>query len=383
MTDARLQFSLPSHPKTQKLIRRLNPHGEVGAWFLVRMILWTCQVRPSGDLSRMTDEDLEIAVHWTGQAGTLVAAMAEVGFLDGAEGERRWHDWCVHQPWAAGAKSRRDQATWNGLMRKGLEYAKMKRPDLFARISAEANTKNGKRNEANRFKIGSGPLQNDQNGLFDNATESQQEAVRFTFGSGMKQTAAFLPAPSPSLNKSTPQPPRGDASPQALSPDEPLPLKALPPSKEKKKTGERARNLILDALMAAAGHDIQHTTSAEWKRGAAALAQIRSADPDVTPAQLAAAARAYRQEWPAMTLTVTALASHWSRFRASSPPPEGGHSGGGGGRYGSPFCAFWQDWCNSHLGWQLDLDADWLTLPINRRKEAIDAYDRDQDQLPT
>jgi hypothetical protein len=105
--DARIKVALPTHPKTVKLHRRL---GADGCWSLVCLILWCAQNRADGDLTGMTDEDIEIAAHWTGAAGAFIAELADIGWLDGAgEGSYTVHDWQMHQPYAsnAGARSRR------------------------------------------------------------------------------------------------------------------------------------------------------------------------------------------------------------------------------------------------------------------------------------
>ena len=101
--DARIAIGLPSHPKTKKLIRRI---GEGGAWRLVCLFLWTAANRPNGDLSGMTDEDIELAIDWSGEPGAFIAAMIGVRFLDGEEGNRSIHDWAEHNPWAATASLR-------------------------------------------------------------------------------------------------------------------------------------------------------------------------------------------------------------------------------------------------------------------------------------
>jgi hypothetical protein len=49
----------------------------------------------------MSDEDIEIAATWSGESETFVRTLAEVGFLDGAQGAYRIHDWAEHNPWAA------------------------------------------------------------------------------------------------------------------------------------------------------------------------------------------------------------------------------------------------------------------------------------------
>lgn len=114
MQDARISTGLPSHPKTKKLIKRL---GQASAWNLVCLILWAASNRSDGDLSGMTVEDIELAADWAGQDGAFVAALTEVRFLDGQDGEYMLHDWHEHNPWAAGAEMRSAKARWNAAKR--------------------------------------------------------------------------------------------------------------------------------------------------------------------------------------------------------------------------------------------------------------------------
>lgn len=81
--DARIAVGLPQHPKTKKLIKRL---GQAAAWNLVCLILWAASSRSDGDLSGLSDEDIELAADWTGADGAFVAALLEVRFLDGQDG---------------------------------------------------------------------------------------------------------------------------------------------------------------------------------------------------------------------------------------------------------------------------------------------------------
>ena len=77
--DARIAIGLPAHPKTKKLIRRL---GDGAAWRLVCLFLWAASNRSDGDLTGLTDEDIELAVDWTGAEGEFASALVEVGFLE-------------------------------------------------------------------------------------------------------------------------------------------------------------------------------------------------------------------------------------------------------------------------------------------------------------
>ncbi len=111
-TDARLSLGFPHHQKTKKLERRF---GAPGPWAFVKLILWASQNHPDGDLTGVSDEDIEIAVDWNPALGSLVVTLAEVKFLDGAEGERRVHDWAQHNPWVVGAPMRSSKGRWNAI----------------------------------------------------------------------------------------------------------------------------------------------------------------------------------------------------------------------------------------------------------------------------
>ena len=131
MSDARLSTALPGHPKMKRLVHRLH---EAGAWGFVRLILWAAENRPSGDLSGQSDEDLELAVDWHGEAGALIATLEAIGFVDGAENGRRIHDWLSHQPWCAGKEDRSDKGRFASLIKwYGIEGAIEKMPDFYRR----------------------------------------------------------------------------------------------------------------------------------------------------------------------------------------------------------------------------------------------------------
>lgn len=133
MTDIRLAASFPTHPKTKKLIKRL---GQGGAWAAVCLFLWARGSRPDGDLSGMTDEDIELAADWSGDDGAFVGAMVAVGYLDGSAGEYQIHDWAEHQPWSAGADDRKQRAAWRALCKHhGRDGAAERMPEYAARMN--------------------------------------------------------------------------------------------------------------------------------------------------------------------------------------------------------------------------------------------------------
>lgn len=132
MGDTRIINSLPNHPKTKKLIRRL---GDSGAWKLVCLFLWVASNKPDGVLTNMSVEDVELAVDWSGEEGDFVAALVDVGFLDDHDGELSLHDWEVHNPWAAGAPARKAKAQKAALTK---HYGK----DEAARMMQDASSDN-------------------------------------------------------------------------------------------------------------------------------------------------------------------------------------------------------------------------------------------------
>src|SRR5690606_2476278 len=86
--DVRIQTTLPAHPKTKRLLRAL---GTEAGWYLVRLFLWAAENRSDGDLTGITDDDIELAIDWPGAPMAFVEALASSGFLDGSEQSRRIH----------------------------------------------------------------------------------------------------------------------------------------------------------------------------------------------------------------------------------------------------------------------------------------------------
>ncbi len=116
--DCRISTALPRHPKTVKLIRRLQ---ERAAWFFVCLLLWVADNRPDGDLAGLTGEDLEIAANWNGEPGAFISALVAVRFLDGEPGAYTVHDWAEHNPYVASRPQRIEasrqagKARWEGV----------------------------------------------------------------------------------------------------------------------------------------------------------------------------------------------------------------------------------------------------------------------------
>jgi hypothetical protein len=77
---------------------------------LVCLFLWVGEERWTGDLSGLSDDDLEEEADWDGERGALVAALIEVGFIDGSPMARSIHDWAEHNPYASGKGQRIEKA---------------------------------------------------------------------------------------------------------------------------------------------------------------------------------------------------------------------------------------------------------------------------------
>lgn len=101
--DVRIATGLRNHRKTKRLRRLL---GADACWSLVCLFLWAGEERWTGDLSGLTDADIEEEAGWEGEPGALVAALVEVGFVSGDAGRRAIHDWQEHNPYAASKGSR-------------------------------------------------------------------------------------------------------------------------------------------------------------------------------------------------------------------------------------------------------------------------------------
>lgn len=113
-TDYRIDLSWRDSIKRKKLARRLGPEG-----VLALMDLWgaTAEHRAEGVLAGWDQEDIEIQAGWAGQAGELVATLAELCLLDFDEKTNTYsiHDWVIWNPYAAAGEKRREIA------RKGAE----------------------------------------------------------------------------------------------------------------------------------------------------------------------------------------------------------------------------------------------------------------------
>jgi hypothetical protein len=96
--DCRISTDFLRHPKTRKLKRRL---GTDGVFALLALWLFTSDAKSDGDLSGMSDEEVELAADWEGEPGALIHALTETRFLDGVTGSYSIHNWAKRNPFAA------------------------------------------------------------------------------------------------------------------------------------------------------------------------------------------------------------------------------------------------------------------------------------------
>ena len=177
-SDARISVGLPGHPKTKKLIRRL---GQAAGWNFVCLILWAVANRSDGDLSGLSDEDIELSAEWDGAPGAFVSELVAVRFLDGQPGGYNLHDWDEHNPWAAGAEMRSAKARWNAAKRHhGVAAADRLVPEYAATRTATSNADSNPDSTAN--------------------SNAEPESSNAPYPS---------PSPSPLPNQDTPHTPQG------------------------------------------------------------------------------------------------------------------------------------------------------------------------------
>jgi hypothetical protein len=181
-TDARISTTLPSHPKMKKLIRRLGPAGAYG---LVCLFLWVAGNRSDGDLAGMTDEDIELAIDWSGDNGAFVRELLAIGFLDGDPGQRRVHDWSDHNPWAAGSAKRAEKSKWAALCKQYGRHEAARMMPEYAR-TVQSNTAESAQGS-----------QDGASGMRDAVPESASRTPEADSGSAPSPSPSPIPIPIP------------------------------------------------------------------------------------------------------------------------------------------------------------------------------------------
>jgi len=82
------------HRKLKILMLRLGLPRPHAIGLLECLAHYVALYHPTGDISKLTDEEIEVAAaEWTGEPGAFLRAAIEVGFIDRDEAGTRLHDW--------------------------------------------------------------------------------------------------------------------------------------------------------------------------------------------------------------------------------------------------------------------------------------------------
>ena len=137
-SDIRIAVGWADHPKTERLARACGPDA---CRCLIRLWSWTACNRPTGDMAGLTDEDLEIAAGWRGDAGKFITALRDLRWVDGEAPAYQMHEWAEHESWASAAPERsetaREAGKASGVARR---RNKNERNEQGVRIPFERNT---------------------------------------------------------------------------------------------------------------------------------------------------------------------------------------------------------------------------------------------------
>ena len=108
-SDLRLACDWADHWKTRGLIRKCGPDAPR---CLIRLWSYAADRRPNGDLSGLSADEIADAAKWpeTEPSDRFIAALVDLRWLDGEDGNYRLHDWHNHQPWIADREKRREAA---------------------------------------------------------------------------------------------------------------------------------------------------------------------------------------------------------------------------------------------------------------------------------
>ena len=105
--DIRLSLGFFDHPKTMKLAKRCGMEAVI---CLQRLWMWAAEQRPSGVLTGMDDEDIELAAKWQGEEGKFTRTLIDLHWLDEEEGQFILHGWDEHQAYASKSEERHSSA---------------------------------------------------------------------------------------------------------------------------------------------------------------------------------------------------------------------------------------------------------------------------------
>lgn len=102
MADFRIDVSFFAHTKTKRLKKALGLEGVVAL-----LQLWAYAAANKHDATKVYSvEDIELAVDWAGEPGSLVSVLAAVRYVDEVPSGYAIHEWASHNGYAATAAKR-------------------------------------------------------------------------------------------------------------------------------------------------------------------------------------------------------------------------------------------------------------------------------------
>jgi hypothetical protein len=209
--DCRISTDFLRHPKTRKLKRRL---GTDGVFALLALWLFTSDAKSDGDLSGMSEEEVELAADWEGEPGALIHALTETRFLDGVTGSYSIHNWAKRNPYAA-ARAVRIEAARKAAVAK---WQKQKITDATGMSSASAS-------DAARMREGCAPdaarMRDAENRIAPSTPTTPTPEVK-SMVAGATVSASPTPQSIPESSSSAP----------SIVEDGPAPALALSPHEE-------------------------------------------------------------------------------------------------------------------------------------------------------
>lgn len=256
---------LAQHPKTRKLARLLGCSIPTAIGHLHLLWHFALKYAPDGDLARFDNDEVADGCMWEGDASDLYDALRSAGWIND---DATIHDW---QDYGGKAiKQKEDNAERQQRWRDRHKTVSQPSPNKPVTVTS--------------------PL---YNALEEKRIDQKKEEER--------------------IDPPTPQSGGGGAT----APRKPAiasPVRAVPkPKDEPPKV-----NPWWDALVEGIG--VTPATSSERSKYGKVVGELRSID--ATPDEIRRRCANYRERWPGIDLTPTALLEHWSRL--DTPPPEKG-----------------------------------------------------------
>lgn len=84
---------LANHPKTKRLVRRLNISTPLAVGHLHCLWWWALDFAQDGEISQYDAFDIADACQWQGDPEQLFESLIDAGFIDVADDKRFLHDW--------------------------------------------------------------------------------------------------------------------------------------------------------------------------------------------------------------------------------------------------------------------------------------------------